>query len=263
MALTYAQRALDLPAAGLRLPGSGHQLDGVEANLLVHEIRRAQKDEPGAATALAEASRVVNDVLTARVTPEDRIRGERLRGRILDAQGDHAGASRSLGRAVELAATQGAQLGPTVLAAVARALVWDDLVAARAALQRGIDGDIEQEDLVYGALWLMFLEQKLREAPDGKVERVLGRAALGDDWTATLARWARGRFDDDALRRAGKSYSQQVEAQFYLSMKMSLGGRPEARAELQRLATNPLIDLVEVQIARDLGARGEPFAPRP
>lgn len=262
-ALRYAQRALDLPAAQARLPGSGHQLDAVEAHLLVEEIRRAEPDPAGAATALAEASRILTDVLATKLAPANRLRGERLRGRLLDVQGDHAGASQALTRAVDMAATLGEQLGPTMLAAVARALVWDDLPAARQALQRGIEGDVDQEDLVYAALWVMFLEQRLREPPDGKVERVLGRAALGDGWTATLARWARGRFDDEALRRSGKSYAQQVEAQFYLSMKSSLGGASAAAAELRRIGSNPLIDLVEVQIARELGARSEPFVAKP
>jgi hypothetical protein len=115
---------------------------------------------------------------------------------------------------------------------------------------------------VYGALWLMFLEQSLRERSDGKVEKVLSRAALGESWTGTLARWARGRLDDAGLRRAAKSYSQQVETQFYLAMRAWATGDQRALAELEHVATDPLLDLMEVPLARDvLSPPGQPHAP--
>jgi cellulose synthase operon protein C len=195
------------------------------------------------------------------------VRAERLLGRILDAAGDRVGGALALERSLTAAAAESPLLGPAMIGAIARALVVRDLTQARATLQRGIDADVEEEDLVYGALWLGFLEQTLREAPDGKVERVLGRAALGTSWTSKLARWARGKLDDAGLRSLARSYSEKVEAEFYLAMKARLAGDPKASAALARVAQNPLIDLMEVDLARELlvsvGEAPRPIPPRP
>jgi hypothetical protein len=257
-ALEHARRALDLPAADVRVPGTAHQLDAVEAYLLTYQLERDGGATEKATAALTQAREIVTGSLaTARLSPSARVRAERQLARVLDETGDRLGASRALA----VAATEGALLGPTMLGVVSRALVARDVAQARTALQRGIDADLNEDDLVYGALWLMFLEQSLHEGSDGKVERVLGRAALGESWTATLARWARGRLDDESLRRAAKSYSQQVEARFYVAMRGWLAGNQPARAELERVAADPQLDLMEVALARDvLSPPGQPRA---
>jgi hypothetical protein len=139
-----------------------------------------------------------------------------------------------------------------MLSAIGRGLVVEDVSAARAALQRGIEADVDEEDLVYGALWLMLTEQRVGEAADGKVERVLGRAVHGDTWTGKLARWARGRLTDAGLRAAAKSYAQKVEAEFYVAVRAWIAGVKGADQQLRRVANNPLIDLIEVHLARDM-----------
>ena len=262
VALQHAERAPQLPAAELRVPGSAHQLDAAEAELLIYELQRDGGAAAKADAALGHARSIVTDTLATRLAPGARVRAERQLGRILDHSGDHAGAARALDRAMEVAATEGALLGSTMLGVVSRALVARDVAQARSALGRAIDANVAEDDLVYGALWLMFLEKSLREGSDGKVEKVLSRAALGESWTGTLARWARGRLDDAGLRRAAKSYSQQVEARFYLAMRAWAAGDQRALGELALVATEPLLDLMEVPLARDvLSPPGQPHVP--
>jgi tetratricopeptide (TPR) repeat protein len=259
-ALAHAQRALDQPSVKVRVAGSAHLLDAVEAHLLVHEVSRERNATGESAAALEAAAGLARDVLQDRITPAARARAERLLARALDGLGRRKEAAEALERAQLAAASDGPSIGPTMLGVVSRALAVGDVSQARAALQRGLDAEVDQEDLVYGALWLMFLEQELGASTDGKVDRVLGRAVLDEGWTGALARWARGRVDDAALRAAARSYSQRIEAEFYLAMKGRLVGRPNAAADLQKVASNPLIDLMEVHLARDIMARA-PVAP--
>jgi hypothetical protein len=143
-------------------------------------------------------------------------------------------------------------LGAAMLGAIGRALVAADVASARAALQRGIDADLEQDDLIYGALWLRILEQQLDQPSDGKVERVLTRHLDPKSWSTTLARWAQGRIDDTALLAAAHTYAERVEADFYVAMRQRAREPQSATDRLRGVAHNPLIDLMEVQLARDL-----------
>jgi tetratricopeptide (TPR) repeat protein len=264
VALGHARHALELPAAELRVPGSAHELDAAEANLLLYELARDRGEKAKAQDSIARARQLVDETLQGRLAPVARVRAERLLARILDASGDRVGGAQALDRALTAAATDSPLLGPAMIGTIARALVVRDLTQARATLQQGIDADVDEEDLVYGALWLGFLEQTLREVPDGKVERVLGRAALGTSWTSKLARWARGKIDDAGLRAGARSYSEKVEAEFYLAMKAKIAGDPRAGAALARVAQNPLIELMEVDLARELlVAAGQPPRPMP
>ncbi|HHH28063.1 MAG TPA: hypothetical protein ENK57_06930 [Polyangiaceae bacterium] len=244
-ALAHVDRAEKLPGAR-RLP-----LDVVDAKLLRFEIYR---DEGSTERANAALDQALNLALAHRKhgATKDKVRAERLLARVLDGYGRRGEALRALERAMDLAERNREILGATVLSTIGRALVYKDVRAARAALQTGIKAGVESDDLVYGALWLMFLEKELGEAPDGKVERVLLEAIHREGWTAHLARWARGMTDDDALRNVAESFTEKVEAEFYIAMKARADGRESADAELRKIAESPLIDLMEVQIARDL-----------
>lgn len=244
-ALAHVDRAEKLPGAR-RLP-----LDVVDAKLLQYEIHR---DEGATDRANAALNQALDLALAHRKSgaTKDKVRAERLLARVLDSYGERGDALRALERAMDLAERNREILGATVLSAIGRALVYKDLRAARAALQTGIKADVESDDLVYGALWLMFLEKEKGEAPDGKVERVLLEAIHREGWTAHLARWARGMTDDDALRGTAESFAEKVEAEFYIAMKARADGSANADAELRKIADSPLIDLMEVQIARDL-----------
>ena len=244
-ALAHVGEATKLPEAQA-LP-----LEVAEAKLLAFEIFRERGAKEGAEEALGEALEITL-ASRKRGSAEALVRAERLLARALDGYGQRKGASRAIDRALEIAGNHQQMLGGTVLSAVGRALVYKDIGGARAALQVGIKANLDPEDLVYGALWLMFLEQELGESPDGKVDRVLLDAIQGSAWTNALARWAREMIDDEALRKAASNHSEKVEAEFYISMRQRIAGKAEADDKLRQVANNPLIELMEVQIARDL-----------
>jgi hypothetical protein len=90
------------------------------------------------------------------------------------------------------------------------------------------------------------------ETPYGKVERVLSEAVNLAGWTSHLARWARGMSDDATLRASAETHAQRIEAEFYIAMMNRASGEAAANDKLREIAANPLIDLMEVQIARDI-----------
>ncbi len=244
VALAHAKRAMALPENGL-------PLDAADSRLLAFEVLRDMGKQDEAADALERTLAIVLQVRKRGTSPTARLRAERLLARVLDGYGDRASASRAHERALEIATRHRQMLGPTVRRAVGRALTYKDITAARAALQKGIKGKIEAEDLVHGALCLMLLERELGEAPDGKVDRILLDAVDGDEWTSQLARWARGMLNDEQLRATASKYSERIEAEFYISMRAQGSGQAAATEGLKRVAATPLIDLVEVRIARD------------
>ncbi|MBI4950740.1 MAG: hypothetical protein HY908_01795 [Myxococcales bacterium] len=249
-ALEHAERAGELPDAKTL------ELDAADAKLLTFELLRDAGKTEGAEAALAHALEIALATRDKRLAAPAKVRAERLLARVLDGYGERVSAGRAIERALEIAGRHAAVLGRTMLDAIARALVYRDVAAARAALARGLDGQAEPADLVYGALWLMLLERELGAAPDGQVERVLGESGGAEGWTGQLARWGRDKLGDDGLRAAATSYVQKTEAEFYIAMRARAAGNRAADAPLRAVAQNPLIDLAEVQIARDL------FAPR-
>ncbi len=244
MALAHVTRAMALPDNGL-------PLDAADSRLLAFEVLREMGRHEEAAAALERALAITLRVRRMVAPPTARLRAEGMLARVLDGYGDRANASRALERALEIAGSHRQMLGPTVRRAVGRALTYRDITAARAALQRGMKAKIEGEDLVHGALYLMLLERELGEAPDGKVDRILLDAVDGDAWTNQLARWARGMLNDQQLRATAKRYSEQIEADFYIAMRARAAGQADAAESLKQVAATPLVDLVEVQIARD------------
>ncbi len=252
-ALAHAQKALDLPAAKVHVPGSAHRLDAASAHLLRFEIFRDQQAPQKAAAELKSALDIVLKTRQAkRLNPTAAVRVERFLAQILDGYGEHQKAQRAMDRGLELASTHQSLLGSTVLAAVARGLVINDISAARLALHRGIQAGLDSEDLVYGALWLMLLERQLGQDSDGKVERVLHNAVQEKNWTAKLAKWALGMFGDAQLRGAAKTLADRTEANFYVALRARVAGKASGTEQLRRIARSPLIDLMEVRLAREL-----------
>jgi len=251
-ALGHAARAANLPEVAVQLPGSAHQLDAAEAQLIVFAIQRDRGERPQAERALEAALEIALATRKGRLSPGGQVRAERVLAKVLDGYGEHRGAAKAMARALELAASHRPLLGSTMLAAIHRALVHKELDAARLALRAGLEAEVEQDDLVYGALWVMLLEQQLDETPDGSVERVLGPAVNSPSWTGQLARWAQRQLDDAALRRAAASHLQRIEAEFYIAMRALGKGDASASEPLRRIGYNPLIDLMEVHIAREL-----------
>ena len=139
-----------------------------------------------------------------------------------------------------------------MLDAVGRALVRRDLPAARTALKRGLEGDVADEDLVYAGLWLWLLERELKVPTDGTAERALKAGQNRASWTAKLAAWASGKLSDADLGTAAQTSSQKVEVAFYTAMARKVTGDPAGTERLRDVVKSPIIDLLEVQLAREL-----------
>lgn len=252
------RQAGDLPAAladverALRAPDARSALvDVADAHLLAFELLRDGGHADKARGALDGALAAALAARQLRGNAALRARAERLLGRVLEGYGDTRGATRAFERALGLAASDRPTLGAAMLDAVGRALVRRDLPAARASLKRGIEGEVSDEDLVYGGLWLSLLERELKATPDGTVERALRSGARGA-WTSKLTAWAGGKLTDADLSTAAHSASQRVEAAFYTAMARRVAGDPSADQRLKAVAGAPVIDLLEVQLARDL-----------
>ena len=255
-ALAAVEQALRAPDNRVAL------LDVAEAHLTAFELFRdggaADKAKPALDAALAA-------VLAARLpsggSAASRARAERLLGRVLESYGESSRATKAYERALQLAANDRPTLGAAMLDAIGRALVQKDLAAARGALRKGLDGDVSEDDLVYGGLWVQLLERELHAAPDGTTERAL-RTAGKATWTAKLSAWANGKLSDNDLSTAAQSASQKVEAAFYTAMSGRVTGDPGAEPRLRAVATSPVVDLLEVHLAREiLAPRGRVTLP--
>ncbi len=243
-ALTHVAAAFALPEA------SAQKLDTAHARLLSFEIHR---DRGARTEAKASLDAALALVLASRGTGkshEHDVRAEELLAQVLDGYGKYGDAARAVGRALELADPHRSVLPATMLTAMSRALVRRDVHAARAALGRGIRADASPEALTYAAVWLTLLERQLGERPDGKADRVLADAVNGRGWTQKLARWAIGAIDDAGLAALAKSPSELLEAAFYAAMRAPEGAA--RTAALRAVATSPLIQHVEVRLAREL-----------
>jgi tetratricopeptide (TPR) repeat protein len=246
-ALAAVEHALKAPDARTSL------VEVADAHLLSFELLRDAGREPQARAALEAALNAALQARQVRGGAAVRSRAERLLGRVLSGYGEARGAQRAFDRALSLSASDRPALGAAMLDAVARALVQRDLPAARAALKRGIEGEASDEDLAYGGLWVGLLERDLKAPADGTGERAL-RAGQRGGWTGKLAAWASGKLSDAELNGAAQSASQRVEAAFYSAMARRLAGDPGAEQKLKAVASAPVLDLLEVQLARDLTA---------
>ena len=246
-ALKAVGRALAAPDA------SASPVDVAEAHLVAFEVHR---EKNSAAAAKTELDAALASALAARQKKggdaASHVRAERVLGRVLEAYGEAAGANRAYDRALAAAESDRPQLGAAMLDVIGRALVRKDVKAARAALKRGIEGDVSEDDLVYGGVWVGLLERELKTPPDGITDRALRGGRSG--WSAKLTAWAHGKLSDADLSTAAQSPSQKVEAAFYTAMARRVAGDPTADQKLRAVASSPVLDLLEVQIARDLTA---------
>ena len=247
-ALAQIERALAAPDARLE------PLEVAEAAIVSYEIHREASRAAEAQAALDLALQSVLSARQLRGNAAQKARAERLLGRVLDGYGDAKGAVRALERAMQLAADDRPVLGATVLDAVGRALVRRDVGSARAALKRGLDGEVDEEDLVYAGLWLLLLERDLKVPTDGTAERALRAGAGRASWTGKLAAWGSGKLSDAELVTMAQSTAQRVEADFYTALARKVAGDPGAEARLRDVAKSPVIDLLEVRLAREIVA---------
>ena len=131
-----------------------------------------------------------------------------------------------------------------------------DVTAGRVALARAMQTSIDDDDLVYVALWVQLLERQVKEKSGGEdlTAKALRSIKTGPSWTSKLAQWGLGKLDDPSLLAHARDASQRVEAAFYVAMRKHVQGDPLAIAELQKIAKGPAIQLVETHIAQEMTA---------
>ncbi len=246
-AIGWATRAASEPFA------SAEPVEAAEASVVAYEVHRGRGASAEAQKSLETALRHAVSA-QKRATGPQRARAERVLAKVLDAFGDGKGAARAHERALADVAGDRKLLGTTLLDGIARAVVRRDLEQAHTLLRRAIEERIESEDLVYAALWVKLLEATLRQPTDGTVAAAFDATAERGDtgWTAKLARWAGGKISDAELSKLAQGNAQQVEALFYSAMQKRVAGDAAGDAGLRQVAQSAHLDLVEVQLAREL-----------
>ncbi len=183
---------------------------------------------------------------------------ERVLADVLERYGDARGANRAVERAGDAARHDIRQLTATLLDAARRALILSDLEAGRDAMRDALDSDLAEEDLVYAALWVKLLHQKVGAASDGSYEEALSRVDAPGTWVGYLREWARDNLGDEQLLAKAETQVEKVEAQFYVALSAHLRQAGEATLQqLQAVALSPAIELVEVRIAREVVAEAQ------
>ncbi len=249
------RRALDtLDQLATLAKRTGDRAAEAEATLIQYEIYRDTSDKAKAQAALTRALKGALDARQQARSSSEQARAERILAHVLEHFGAAQGARRATERAYEASRSDSRQLTATLLDAARRALVLGDLHAARKAVHEGVETGLENEDLVYVALWLRLVEIQQGVPSDGTVEEALANIDDDSGWPAKLAAWARGKLSDNGLVSAASSRVQKTEAEFYVAMS-KLGKPAQAMPKLKEVAGSQAIELVEVTIARDLVAR--------
>jgi tetratricopeptide (TPR) repeat protein len=223
-----------------------------EILLLISDITRDKGDAAAARTPLTEALKEL--VQSRNVQDADaRARVERMLARVLDRFGAAQSAQRALERAYAAAPGDKRQATQTIELLVGRAFVRGDLALARDGLQRALAVDLNDDDLVYFALWVRLLERQVRTPTDGIPDRVF--VSIPDDgrWVATLARFGEGKLKGDELLARASSAIQKYEALFYAAMDHRAAGDTKGGDELLRqVVAGTGVELSEVTLARDI-----------
>jgi tetratricopeptide (TPR) repeat protein len=234
-----------------------------EAQLNTFEVLKDLGESDKANAALATA---LTSTLEARRRAKDplaKVHAERLLARVLFRFSDTAGVARATERAYVYAGQDKRELAATVLEAAQRAFLKKDVTAARAAVNRGLAGELPDDEVVYAALWLLFTEKETKTRGDATSTRAL--ASIKDDqrWPGRLAAWAMGKIKDADLIASARTMGQKTEASFYTSLGRKIAGDAAADKTLAEVAKSPAIDLIEVRLARDLLAGSSRFANTP
>jgi tetratricopeptide (TPR) repeat protein len=236
-----------------------------EILLETSDLVRQQGDTRAARTPLTDALKELNAARNA-ADPDDRARVQRVLARVLDRFGATKHAERALERAYEAAPHDKVQAAATVGQIVARAFVRGDLAAARDGVARGLAADLDDDDMVYSALWLRLLEKQMKAPTDGSADRIFTRALDDAGWIGQLARFGAGLAKAQDLVNAAKTPAEKTEALFYTAMDRRVAGDTNAaNVQLRSVVDSNGIDLMEVAIARDIldGPRATVSGPIP
>jgi tetratricopeptide (TPR) repeat protein len=256
-ALEYASKAASVAGAD--------PLDVADAETLGFELHRDAGQRDDAAKSLERALRAA---LLARRKQSGattyRVKVERTMGRILAAYGENGAAGRAFDRALAEVSGDRALIGATLLRSMGFCLLTSDVDRARDTLRKGKDAGATEEDLVYAALWLMLLEKQNGVPADGSAADVFESAAGSPSWVGTLSSWALGRVNDSDLANLAQSEQSKVEASFYVAMRKRADAKAlpqagstresDASAVLKAVSRSAVLDVVEVDLARELTA---------
>lgn len=234
----------------------GERVAEAEAALAKFEVHRDAGNAALAQTTLVSALSAAIDAREIARSSTNAARAERVLARTLEHFGAMQAARRATERAYEAARSDLRQLTATVLDASRRALTFNDLPLARKAVRQALDAGLDDDDMVYVALWLRIVEQSKGVSGDGSVEESLASIDDNGSWAARLAAWGRGKSEDAELLKSAKTLVQRTEAEFYIAMNRR-GTTPDHVASLESVAKSQAIELVEVTIARDLLARAK------
>ncbi len=226
--------------------------------VMIYDLLRQMARDDQAASALQAALERVLAARKAARNSTEAASAERVLADVLERYGDKRGANRAVARAEDAARHDIRQLTATLLDAARRALMLSDLEAGRRIMRDALDSDLDEQDLVYTALWVKLLHEKVGAASDGSYEEALARIDAPGTWAGQLRDWARGHATGEQLLARATTPVQQIEAKFYIALSAHLRQPgPATLAELQAVATSPAIELVEVRIARDFVAAAE------
>lgn len=252
-----AEQAMNALSKALEIAArTGQNETKVRLLLTLAEIQR-QFGKGDVAATLEDALSAALEARRIARTNAEQATVERLLAHVLDFYGRAVEARQAMGRAYELSRSQQAQLTATVLDASRRALLHGELPAARDAVHEAIDAELEDDDLVYVAVWLRLLELRQGVPSDGTVERAMAR--IGDDmrWVVALRDWALGKIDDKTLTSRARGRVERTEALFYTTMANWRVRAERIPPGLRDVAQSEAVELMEVDIARELIAREE------
>ena len=216
------------------------------------EVMRDGGDRAGATRALEQALTRALDATRQGRPGSSQARAERLLAHILEHFTDRPAVKRATERAYDAASADVSQLSATITDSARRALTRRDLPAARSALAHAVEASLPPDELVYIALWLGLLERQLAVTPDGSVEDAFVAMDEAPGWSGRLRAWGRGKLPDSDLLAAARDPAQRTEAMFYTTMRRRATGDASAEAELEKIAQSEAVNLVEINIARDL-----------
>jgi len=223
-----------------------------EILLTISDVTRDKGDAAAARTPLTEA---LKELVQSRATSEGdaRARVERVLARVLDRFGAAKPAQRALERAYAAAPGDKRQVAQTIELLIGRAFVRGDLPAAREGLQRAVAAGLDDDDLVYFALWVRLLERQLHVPTDGTPDRVFASVADDNRWVTTLARFGEGKIKGDDLIARAATPIQKYEALFYDAMDHRVAGDIKRGDDLLRqVVAGTGLELSEVTLARDM-----------
>ena len=257
--LGNAKAASDAVAAALRAPDARAQLlDVAEADMFAFELHRDANEQAEAKQALDAALTAALSARQQRATPASRARAERLLGRILEQYGETKGAARAFERARSPSPRPtGRRSAPRCSTPSAARSSVATLLAARTTLKRGLEGNVWRRGGPRVRLRPVggsssSASRRRRPTAPSSARSTPGRTRRGPEQAHAVGE--RQDHRQRSSRPPRRAPTQKVEAAFYTAMARKVAGDPGAVASLRAVASAPVLDLLEVQLAREIVA---------